>query len=239
MTNADPSAPVPLHALAQQCARETQRFFQRRQEAAISCLELFQRAIIQGEEQAWEYIFQQYEPQVRGWVMRHPMFGSTGENADYFVNLAFIRLWQALNPDKFRKFDDIKMVLRYLQMCVHSVIVDYLRGRPSAAINLDDAREKGFLESKATRIDTKVLDEVYQSELWENISGRIRGKKEKIVFHACYALDMKPAEIYRSYPDTFRDVKEIYRIKENILARLRRDKELQAFFAENAENFQV
>jgi hypothetical protein len=50
---------------------------------------------------------------------------------------------------------------------------------------------------------------------------------------------MKPSEIYREYPQTFRDVKEIYRIKENILARLRRDKELQAFFAENAGNATV
>jgi len=239
MTTDDQPASATLHTLAQQCARETQRFFQNRNDSAFSCLELFRRAIIEQREEAWEYIYQQYENQVRRWVMRHPRFGSTGEAADYFVNLAFTRMWQAMTPDKFRGFDNIKMVLRYLQMCVHSVIVDYLRARPAAAMDIDDINTLGAQTPDAPRVDARVLDRVYQTEVWSLIRTRIRNQKEQIVFYGCYALGMKPSEIYREYPQTFRDVKEIYRIKENILARLRRDKELQAFFAENAGNATV
>jgi DNA-directed RNA polymerase specialized sigma24 family protein len=233
MSNAGQSASVSLHALAQQCAQETQRFFQHGNEKAQGCLELFQRAMISRQEEAWNYIYQQYEGQVRRWVQRHSMFGMTGETADYFVNLAFMRMWQAITPEKFARFSAINEIMRYLQMCVHSVIVDYLRARPRLAVSIEDASDQGMI-STATHIATTVLDKVYQTQVWNMIGTRIRNQKEKIVLNCFYALDMKPREIYEEYPQIFRDVKEIYRIKENILARLRRDKELQALFAENA-----
>ncbi len=233
MPNASPSASASLPALAQQCAQETQRFFQHSNEKAPGCLELFRRAMISRQEEAWRYLYQQYEGQVRRWVQRHSMFGITGETPEYFVNLAFVRMWQALTPEKFARFGTMSEVMRYLQMCVHSVIVDYLRARPSLAVSIEDANAQGMLRT-TTRIDITVLDKVYQSQIWDMIETRIRNQKEKIVFNCCYALDMKPREIYEEYPQLFRDVKEIYRIKENILARLRRDKELQSFFARNA-----
>ncbi len=234
MTHADSLATQPLHALAQQCAKETQRFYQKQDRDGNSCLELFQRAIISKQEKAWEYIYGQYEPQVRKWVLRHPMYKTTGEPAEYFINMAFTRMWHALNPEKFTQFHDIKEVLRYLQLCVHSVIIDDLRTHPGSTIAIDDIIAQNSLPTRMSRFDTKVLDNIYRSELWDAIKKRFQNGKEEFVFYCCYALDMKPREIYQQYPDMFRDVREIYRIKENLLARLRRDKELQALFSDSA-----
>ncbi len=234
MTNANPVITPSLQTLAQQCAQETQRFFQHQTGDARSCLELFQRAIVTKQEKAWEAIYQQYEPQVTKWVLRHPSFSATGESADYFVNLAFLRLWTAITPAKFAEFSDIREVMRYLQLCVHSVIIDYLRARPSVAIGFEDHEAQRILAEKGIRIDAKVLNKVQQEELWEIIKTRLQNEKERFVFDCCYKLDMKPGEIFQQYRDRFKDVREIYRIKENILARLRRDKEIQTFLQKNA-----
>ena len=233
MINDDHAIRPSLQTLAQQCAQETQRFFQRQVQDTYSCLELFRRAIVEKEEQAWEVVYQQYEPQVIKWVMRHPSFPSVGESADYFVNLAFLRLWTAITPAKFAEFSDIREVMRYLQLCVHSVIIDYLRARSSTTIGFEDSEAQRILANKGVSIDAMVLDKVHQTELWEIIRMRLRNDKERFVFDCCYKLDMKPREIFQQYGDRFKDIKEIYRIKENILARLRRDKEIQTFLQEN------
>ena len=223
-------SPVPLSILAQQCAQETQEFFQSHTDHAQSCLELFQRAILSGQEVAWDYIYQQYEPQVRRWVLRHPQFNATGETAEYFVNMAFTRMWRALDSEKFANFHNIKEVLRYLQLCVHSVIVDHLRSSTAFTTAIDESNISNGLATRGAGFDKMVLEDIYREELWKIIRGKLHNEKEETVFYCCYTLDMKPREIYRQYPQRFHDVREIYRIKENLLARLRRDRELQAFF---------
>lgn len=237
MTNADSVLSQSLQTLAQQCAQETQQFFQHRAENTHSCLELFQRAIITRQEEAWEAIYKQYEPQVTRWVQRHPSFVHTGESADYFVNLAFIRIWKALTPEKFAQFGDIKDVMRYLQICIHSAIVDYLRVRSATTVGLEDVGVGRKLSDKRKGLDILTLDRIQQAELRRIIQSRLQNDKERFVFDCCYSWDMKPREIYQEWPDMFRDVKEIYRIKENILTRLRRDREIQAYLSENAGNF--
>ncbi len=47
--------------------------------------------------------------------------------------------------------------------------------------------------------------------------------------YAMFVLALKPREIMDAYHTIFRDVNEIYIIKENGLARLRRDPELPYF----------
>ena len=186
------------------------------------------------QEKAWDAIYQQYEPQVKKWVLRHPSFPATGESAEHFVNLAFLRLWSAITPAKFTKFNDIKEVMRYLQLCVHSVIIDHLRARRTVDIALENYEAQHILAEKGIRIDAKVLNKIQQEEFREFIKTRLQNEKERFVFNRCYVWDMKPREIYQERPDIFKDVKEIYRIKENILARLRRDREIQTFLQENA-----
>jgi len=228
MPPADFSA-IPLSELAQQCAQETHKFFQSQGDDAPSCLELFQRAIIAGQERAWDYIYQQYESQVTRWVLRHPQFKSTGETAEYFVNIAFTRMWRALTPEKFKNFHSIKEVLRYLQMCVHSVIVDYLRTQHTDTANVDNPTVINLQITNGVPLESSVVDGIYRNELWTIIKTKLNGDKEETVFYCCYTLGMKPREVYQQYSENFSDVREIYRIKENLLNRLRRDRELKSF----------
>jgi hypothetical protein len=55
----------------------------------------------------------------------------------------------------------------------------------------------------------------------------MQSEQERRVIYGSFALALKPREIYAQSGELFDDVKEVYRIKENVLARLRRDAELR------------
>lgn len=222
-----------LQNLIRECARETNAFFRDGQETCTSCMALFRQAIVQRNEQAWEAVYQQYAPLVKGWVLKHPAFPRTGEEADVFVNGAFSRMWQAISPSKFTDFGDIKSVLRYLQVCTHSAIVDDLRQRQQMELVDIEAREvQLYLDLRGQSVEERIHHRLYSSQALAAALERMKTPQERLVLYEAFALGLKPSEIIQKHPDTFRDVKEIYRIKENILARLRRDKELQKYLKE-------
>ena len=135
-------------------------------------------------------------------------------------------MWSALNAEKFPKFPDLKSLLRYLQMCVHSVIIDHARRAGPPLISLDDldpVQQRSILG----RVDTaRPGDNLQREEFWRVLAGRLKSDQERRVLHASFVLGLKPREISVRYPDEFSTVRDIYRTKENLLARLRRDAEL-------------
>lgn len=223
-----PAAPasLSLEDVAQRCAYETDRFFRRLQHDTRYCFELLRRAIVERCQRAWELAYAQYQPLVTSWVKRHPAFSSCREETSYLVNCAFEKMWSAVTPVKFARFSDLKSVLRYLQMCVHSVILDVVRGaEPSALIDRVETLDAGeALET--TCVEDQALDRVQRQAFWQEIGARLRTEQERQVVYGCFVLGMKPRELCARFPDQFRDVREIYRVKENVLARLQRDAEL-------------
>jgi hypothetical protein len=62
----------------------------------------------------------------------------------------------------------------------------------------------------------------------------LHDEKERRVVYGSFVLALKPRELYAQFQDTFRDVNEVYRVKENVLARLRRDAELAELLGRDA-----
>ncbi len=224
---------LTLAGVAHRCARETELFFQRQAYDPEYCFELFRRAIVDRNERAWELVYTQYRPLVARWVERHLAFPTSGEEAQYFVNRAFERMWVALTPDKFSQFSDLKSLLRYLQMCAHSAILDQTRVAEQSAVG--GQADVASVESSGDgpSLEDQALARVCQQEFWEEINARLKDEKERRVVHASFVLALRPREIYDQHKGTFRDVKEIYRIKENVLARLGRDAELKRLLSED------
>ena len=225
---------LTLAGLTHRCAQETDLFFQSQPNDPRYCYELFRRAIKERDQRAWELLYAQYEPQVARWVERHPAFATSSEEVQYVVNRAFEKMWMALPPEKFVRFPNLKSLLRYLQMCVHSVILDQVRVSEKAVVGLpveDLAPE--IIEGGAT-VEDQVMDHVLQQAFWETIKARLQSEKERRVIYGSFALALKPREIYAHSGELFDDVKEIYRIKENVLARLRRDSELRNLLSMDA-----
>jgi DNA-directed RNA polymerase specialized sigma24 family protein len=219
-----------LAAIARRCADETDRFFRRLSHDPGFCFELFRRALVLRVELAWEHVYEQYRPLVSSWVERHSAFSASGEEVQYFVNRAFEKMWQAVTPEKFGRFPELKSLLRYLQMCVHSVVYDLVRrvGRAAAEFDLEGQAETAALREidSGPNVEGEALARVQGEELWQQISSRMHTEKERCAIYGSFVLGLPPREVYALYDDAFEDVSEVYRAKENVLARLRRDDEL-------------
>jgi DNA-directed RNA polymerase specialized sigma24 family protein len=218
---------LTLVGLTHRCAQETDLFFQRQPNDPRYCYELFRRAITERDQRAWELLYAQYQPQVARWVERHSAFATSGEEVQYVVNRAFEKMWVALPPEKFVRFPDLKSLLRYLQMCVHSVILDQVRMSEKAMVSVPVEDLAPEISEGGMPVEDQVLDQVLQQAFWQKIEVRLQSEKERRVIYGSFALALKPREIYAQSGGLFDDVKEIYRIKENVLARLRRDAELR------------
>ena len=221
-------SPLSLSGIQHRCAEESERFFRRQSYDPRFCFELFRRAVLEHDQRAWEMIHRQYQPLVLNWVQRHSLLNAVDEEPQYFANRAFEKMWGVLSPQKFGQFPNLKSLLRYLQMCVHSVIVDYARRGEQTTLLEDSEREPVVLrDPNQSSLEEKVFTRRQAAELWQWINARLKDDKERAVIYGSFVLDLKPAEMLDTYTHLFRDVREIYTTKENVLARLRRDSSLK------------
>lgn len=226
---------LTLSSLRHRCLQESDRFFKRLSHDPQFCFELFRRAVMNHDDHCWQLIYEQYQPLVTGWVERHPLYFALDEESQFFVNWAFAKMWNVITPEKFAQFPDLKSVLRYLQMCVHSVIVDAMRSREQAKL-LESEDEDALggaeqLHAESPSLEEQVQERAYGEALWQLLDRRLKNTKERQVIYGSFILALKPGEIVKEYPETFRNVQEVYLVKDNVIARLRRDPELLAFLS--------
>jgi DNA-directed RNA polymerase specialized sigma24 family protein len=214
--------------LAQKCAQETDLYFTHHDYDSSYCFELFRRAIRNNDERALELIIIQYQPLVARWVDRwmakHPDFPLVEEAQD-FIAQAFERFWISFTPAKFDKSQSLAAVLRYLQMCVNGAITDTWRKLRRIQLEQETRdEEQEFSEPESTPEDILQKD-----EFWQLVKKKSKDPKEYTVVYASFSLALSPREILAEYPGLFRDIKEIYQYKANLLDRLERDEEIKDF----------
>jgi hypothetical protein len=115
---------------------------------------------------------------------------------------------------------------------VGSVITDYVRGAEYNQM-LEDL-PPGAEEASDVEVEEQALERTTREGFWQVIDNRLNDEKERLVVHYSYVVGFKPGDIYRERDDIFDDVREIYRIKENVLARLRRDDALRELLLPHA-----
>jgi hypothetical protein len=220
--------------LVDHCAQETDRYFRGHSFDSQYCFELFQRAILERDQLAWEAIYKQYQKLVERWVLQHPGFEASGEDVLYFVNCAFEKIWVALTPNKFAHFTQLASLLSYLKMCVHSVIVDHNRVHELASLcvyvegsTLEKREQVGIAEDW-------MLSQVDRRRFWDAINARLNDDKERRVVYGSFVLGLKPRELYDQFRGHFDSVDEVYLIKQNILSRMRRDPEFLNYLGQYA-----
>lgn len=220
---------MAVEELAQKCAQETDLFFAHQDYDPSYGFELFRRAVRNKDECALEVVITQYQPLVARWVDkwmgRHPDFLLIHEEAQDFIAQAFERFWTSFTPAKFDKSQTLAAVLRYLQMCVHGAIID--DWRKFRRIRLEQEmrdEEQEFSQPGSTPEDLLQTD-----EFWQLIKKKSKDPKEYTVVYASFSLALSPREILAEYPGLFRDIKEIYQYKANLLDRLERDEEIKDF----------
>ena len=221
---------MTVEDLAQKCAQETDLFFNHHDSDSSYGFELFRRAVRNKDECALEVVITQYQPLVARWVDKwmdkHPDFLVINEEAQDFIAQAFERFWASFTPAKFDKSQNLAAILRYLQMCVYSAITDARRKFCRIRLEQQELRdeEKEFSQPESTPEDLLQND-----EFWHLIKKKSKDLKEYMVVYASFRLALSPREILAEYTGLFRDIKEIYQHKANLLDRLERDDEIKDF----------
>jgi hypothetical protein len=225
-----------IENLQNRCAEETKHFFQGKDNSTQFCFEIFRRAFIDQNQDAWYYIYHQYQPLVRRWLENHILFPYISEEKDYFINRVFEKLWNALSKDKFLRINNLRTLLQYLKMCVGSVIIDYARAQKIDHLEaLDKYKEFSGHEISNNRstddsdLESYTLSQIHSQDLWDLVKSLAISNKENCILYGYFMLGLKPREIFEAYYGEFEGIEDVYRTKEYLLDRLRRNHELINF----------
>jgi hypothetical protein len=207
---------MSLLELSECCANEMRKYRRKEPCNDLYCLEIFRRAVVQHDNEAWAVLQQQLSESVRLWIGRHPYREAAlrHEREQNYVDDAFRRFWQAVS-DQQLMFSTLAGALSYLHLCLNCAIMDTLRlySRP---------REER-IPDYGHPDEPLVEDHYYEDELWEIIQSLLPGVKERRVAYLLFHCNMKPREIVRRLPGEFRNEEEIYRLKRNIMERILRN----------------
>ncbi len=221
---------LPVNDLARCCSEETHKFLRQKASNDRYCMELFRRAIVQRDNDAWACVYQQYAPLVLTWITQRqsaaPLLSQDGSGP--LVNAVFAKFAQALTPAKMDNFDTLAAILKYLKMCVHSVVADEVRTRQSR--QYEEALELIEQEPASDDPADDVVSTISAQGLWQVIQEELNDEDERMLIYLAYIQGMKPGEISSQHQNHFPSVGDVYRIKRNVLERLRRNRRLQAMF---------
>lgn len=208
-----PPREMSLAELTSHCTSEIQKYNQRESYNDQCCLEIFRRAMLQEDSDAWAVLMERFHGIVLNWVRRHPQREAARgiDSEENYVALTFARFWMVTVRNKNLEFNALAGALVFLRACVNSVIIDTLRGQKELPI--PENYERVAPEP----------DENYQ--LWEVIKGFIPNEREQRLAYYLYYCGLKPRQIVERCPQEFSDVHEIFRLTRNIIDRLRRNKD--------------
>ncbi len=183
--------------------------------------ELFRRAIVEGDQAAWEGLCAQYHGLVRAWLRRHPAATLVDEAEDYLINRTFERFWRSVGADRFAGFEGLQPLLAYLKLCAQSVVIDEARARRAGQIDSLDALPVtcGPVGDDPAALTPSRID---GQAVWAAILRLLADDSERLVVYLSFARDLKPSQVYERHPQRFRSVSDVYRVKRNAVERLRR-----------------
>jgi hypothetical protein len=227
--SATPPEDLGLDVLAHRCAEETERFFRTQISHDEFCFELLRRALVLRSSEAWERIYVQYRTLIVGWIQRHPSFPKCNEEIHFFVNGTFARIWKWCTPTKFDELAILPKVLAYFRACVYSDISEYYRQHVELG-QIEDGLDAISDQLPASLQPIDLLESSERENFWQILQERLLTDHERLLVEYHFVLGYKPREIYALLPQKFADVKEVYRLKENLIRRLRRDPALRQFF---------
>lgn len=174
------------------------------------CVEMFQRALVQGKQRARKWVEGYFHETLLGWIHRHPykemacrLYSEQG-----YVLQTFERLWQTTNAQVLQ-LSTSSAVLRYMQTSLNGVILDALRA---------DA------QSKKETAHLQVLRRENSDDkrnLWEVLQELLPDIRQQRLAYLLYHCALQPKEIVSSYPHEFSEVHEVYRLRFTILERLK------------------
>ena len=208
---------MSLSALEDRCMSQIERYRRNEPHNDQECLEVFYRAMVKHDPDAWELLQRLFTPTVRGWMCHKPYrdIACRHEPEENYVNDAFARVWQASMCNRL-EFTTLEAALNYLKISLQGALIDKLLAysRPREVPLPDPGSDTYGVEEPATE------DEYGSYELWEIVKSLLPNKRERRLAYLMYVGGLKPREIIRLCANEFSDIQEVYRLHRNIIERL-------------------
>jgi len=181
---------IPVAELARRCAEEMARYRRRQDYDPCYCHDLFHRALVGRDEDAWAALYSQFHHLVRSWL------GDVPGDLDVLVNRAFERFWRALSPDRFADFPTLAKILKYLKRCAQSVAIDARRREERRQVEEAAlARMHEVANGERRGSPEQVLDKITGEQLYEQAMRCLNSSQERLVFRASFEWDLRPGVI--------------------------------------------
>ncbi len=185
------------------------------------CYELFRRAIVERSDSAWEAVCAQYQRQMRYWAY---LWGDETEDC---LQAALLRFYSTVTPERFSSFPDKSRLLGYLRRCIGTVKIDRVR---EEIRQQKVEKEIEYLQYQGIQMVVPKTSDGLASA----VEARLNDEVERIVMRLRFQLGLKPAEIARRYPQYFKSSKDVSKVLDRVIKRLREDPVLKMYFGDNS-----
>lgn len=210
------SSELSLPELAAHCLMELDNYRRGEPYTEVYGLELFHRAIMQSDQEAWAWVHHCFAGLVFSWVRRHPQraMACRLESEENYVAQAFERFWQATACNQQVEFSQLTAVLQYLRVSLYGAILDTLR-------TYQRPREVSLPESGVSG-EPYLEDETCSSELWDILKGLFSNPRHQRLAYLLFHCGLKPREIVQFCSPEWSSVREIYILRSTIMERVLR-----------------
>ena len=183
--------------------------------------ELFRRAILYRDAEAWAAIHARYRSLLVSWAYKCGARRCVAEWAEDLADQALARAWAALTPARFVAFSSLAQLLSYLRACVSTTVIDNTRAHAAAE------RAQQSLGTQAPAIPEQlVLDSLDRDALWRAVIALLATPAERVVLVESVVYGLPPRTIWARHPQLFPDVQTVYGTKRNLFVRLQRNSDL-------------
>jgi len=173
--------------------------------------ELFRRAILYRDAEAWAAIHACYRPLLISWAYRCGAGTYIAELAEHLADQALARAWAALTPAHFAAFPSLAQLLSYLRACVATTAIDCTRAKAAA----ERARQALHTQAPATP-EQIVLATLDRDALWRAAIALVATPAERVVLVESLVYDLPPRMIWARHPQLFPDIATIYSTKRSL-----------------------
>ncbi|SRR5579884_523868 len=216
MHKIDPSSPSAQHipdiasvpALARRCKEEINHYQRGGSVEDSSLPQLLLFARLHNNEQSWRVIEQCLAALALSCIRRHPRYEEACrvKTERRYLTLAFARFRHGI-VEQDMTFSSLSVVVRYLLVCVNSVLLDTLR----SATWLEKINQHELLISNSAteqQMDTTLLQQLLSDE------------RERRLAYLLFHCGLSPRAIMQTCPAEFADLEEIYQLRSSLMSHL-------------------
>jgi DNA-directed RNA polymerase specialized sigma24 family protein len=186
--------------------------------------DLFRRAIVLRDADAWGAIYARYRALLVAWAKRSG-WGRNDDQAGDIADEALARAWAALTPERFAEFASLARLLSYLRTCVVTTAIDNARAQ------LASERATQYLHASAVATPEQIVLANFERDLlWRTVMSLATTRAERVALVESFVYGLPPRTIHDRHPQLFPDVTNVYSVKRNLFARLQRNPELLRLF---------